>query len=459
MHLRSIGLAAALVVGSGPCTPDESPKDAPRVLDSAGNGGAKDAGQGSRVPRPDAAPPRAPSDLDVVLITIDCLRADMPWAGYERPIAPRLTDLASRAVQYTHAYSMSSYTSMSLGGLLGGKLPGEMRRDGYFFGVYAKENVLFPELLQSAGIHTLAAHAHGYFHDAGFDQGFDRWEVVPNLKWSNTTDENITSPELEALAEKLLSEPAVTETRFFAWFHFLDPHDRYLPHPGIGPYGDTPRDRYDAEVTFTDRYIGKLLDFIAAKPWGARTAIIVTADHGEAFGEHHQYVHGFELWENLVRVPSLFVLPGVPARKIDSPRSAVDLAPTLLELLGVARDAALDGGATASFEGSSLVPELYGAAPAPRDVVVDLPETSDNDRRRALVHDTLKIIAFGKDTYFQVFDLASDPSESKPITKGDVFEEMLARYKAFEKTVKDVPPMKCNEGCLNGAYARKDAGR
>jgi len=57
-----------------------------------------------------------------------------------------------------------------------------------------------------------------------------------------------------------------------------------------------------------------------------------------------------------------------------------------------------------------------------------------------------------------VFDLATDPSESKPITKGDVFDGMLARYKAFEKTVKDIPPTKCSEGCLNGAYAKKDAG-
>jgi arylsulfatase A-like enzyme len=422
------------------------------VSASPEGGVAKDA-------RLDSAPSRARSDLNVVLLTIDCLRADMPWAGYPRPIAPRLTDLAARAVQYTRAYSMSSYTSMSLGGLLGGRLPGEMRRDGYFFGVYAKENVLFPELLQSAGIHTLAAHAHGYFHDAGFDQGFDRWEVVPNLKWNNTTDENITSPELEALAEKLLSEPAVTEKRFFAWVHFLDPHDRYLPHPGIGPYGNTPRDRYDAEVTFTDGYIGKLLDFIAKKPWGARTAIVVTADHGEAFGEHHQYAHGFELWENLVRVPSLFVLPGVSPRTIDVPRSAVDLAPTLLELLGVRADTPLDGGAIGRFEGTSLVPELYGAKAEPRDVAVDLPETSDNDRRRALIHDTLKIIAFGKEPYFQVFDLASDPSESKPITRGEVFEEMLARYKSLSKTVKDVSPTKCNEGCLNGAYARKGAAR
>jgi choline-sulfatase len=144
------------------------------------------------------APPAKPQgparDLDVILISIDCLRADMPWAGYPRDIAPRLTALEAKSVDFTRSYSMSSYTSMSLGGLLGGKLPGEMLRDGYFFGLYGKGNILFPELLQAAGIHTLAAHAHGYFSGSGLEQGFDRWEVVPDLKWNNTTDENITSP-------------------------------------------------------------------------------------------------------------------------------------------------------------------------------------------------------------------------------------------------------------------------
>jgi choline-sulfatase len=425
--------------------PQAASKDPPPAV-------SVDAAGTERAPTPPAR------DWNVLLISIDALRADMPWAGYSRPIAPRLTELAARSVLYTRAYSLSSYTSMSLGGLLGGQLPGEMHRDGYFFGAYGNDNVLFPEILQAAGIHTMGGHAHGYFHDAGFDQGFDRWEVVPNLKWNNTTDENITSPELEGIAEKLLSEPRTSQGRFFAWFHFLDPHDQYMPHAGIGPYGNTSRDRYDAEVTFTDVYIGKLLDFVAGQPWGARTAIIVTADHGEAFGEHHQYAHGFELWENLVRVPLFFVVPGVVPRTIDVPRSAVDLAPTILGLLGVSESTAVDGGATATFEGKSLRGEIDGLPAEPRDVVIDLPETSDNDRRRALVHDTMKIIAFGKSPYFQVFDLAADPGELRPISHGEVFDAMLARYRTFEKTVKDIPPTKCKEGCLNGAYAKKDAG-
>jgi choline-sulfatase len=453
----ALGLALLAGVTFGSCSRDGLSAGPPR----------HDASQGaSKDPQPvisvDAGIARAPTprprDLNVLLISIDALRADMPWAGYSRPIAPRMTELAARGVLYTRAYSLSSYTSMSLGGLLGGQLPGEMRRDGYFFSAYGNENVMFPELLQAAGVHTMGGHAHGYFHDAGFDQGFDRWEVVPNLKWNNTTDENITSPELEGIAEKLLSEPRTSQGRFFAWFHFLDPHDQYLPHPGIGPYGNTSRDRYDAEVTFTDVYVGKLLDFVAAQPWGARTAIIVTADHGEAFGEHHQFAHGFELWENLVHVPLFFVVPGALPRTIDVPRSAIDLAPTILGLLGVPESTAVDGGATAAFEGRSLLGEIEGLPAEPRDVVIDLPETSDNDRRRALLHDTTKIIAFGKSPYFQVFDLATDPGELRPISQGDVFDAMLARYRTFEKTVKDIPPTKCKEGCLNGAYAKKDAG-
>ncbi|MGH7327500.1 MAG: sulfatase [Polyangiaceae bacterium] len=384
-----------------------------------------------------------------MLITIDCLRADQPWAGYARPVAPRLTAFAEKSVQYTHEYSMSSYTSMSLGGLLAGKLPGELTRDGYFFGTYGKDNTFFPEVLQRGGIHTVAAHAHGYFSHANLDQGFDEWQVVPNLKWNNFTDENITSPALESIAESEL--PKDDSKRFFAWFHFLDPHDKYQPHEGIF-YGKELRDKYDAEVTFTDRYIGKLLDFIAAQPYANHTAILVTADHGEAFGEHHQFLHGFELWQNLVRVPLLVVIPGVAPKKIDQSRSAIDLAPTIVDLFGLPE--------SPTFEGKSLVPEILGTAqPEDRDVVIDLPATSDNDKRRALIHGHYKIISSNeKNPYRQVYDLDADPDEAKPV-HDENSADMLKRFKEMEANVKDVPPTKCKEDCINGAYAKKkDAG-
>jgi choline-sulfatase len=391
---------------------------------------------------------KLPEKLDVIVISVDSLRADMPWAGYPRDIAPRLTELEKRSVSYTRAYAMSSYTSMSLGGLLGGKLPSEMKRSGFFFGSYSTDNVMFPELLKARGIRTMSAHAHGYFSSAGFEQGFDVWQIVPGIVFKNETDPNVTSPQHEAMAEKILDDPRLETVQFFAWFHFLDPHDQYISHEkdGIPPFGKTLRDRYDAEVLFTDRHLGKLLDFIATKSWSKRTAIIVTADHGEAFGEHNMYSHGFELWENLVRVPMFLVVPGAAPRRIDVPRSAVDLAPTILELLNVPVDP--------GFEGKSLAPELAGAAPEPRDVVIDLPMTSDNDKRRAIVRDKLKIVAYGKDELLKLYDLAADPDEKAPIMRGEAFDQMAKRYREYAKTVKEVAPTACNVGCLNRAYVK-----
>ena len=295
---------------------------------------------------------------NVLLVTIDSLRADMPWAGYPRDIAPVLSAFEKKAVSYTRAYSVSSYTAMSLGGMLAGRYPSELERSGYFFEQYPDSVTMFPELLQKAGVRTLSAHAHFYFDKkSGFRQGFDDYRMVPGLKENNKTDENITSPEHEALAEKMLSEKANTGEGkpFFAWFHFLDPHDEYMPHPGIGPYGKKPRDKYDAEVTFVDQHVGKLLDFVKSQPWGKDTVVIVSADHGEAFGEHKMYRHGFEVWEVLTHVPLMIQAPGATARHIDAPRSAIDFAPTILELTGAP--------ASSELEGKSLVGEIWAARP------------------------------------------------------------------------------------------------
>jgi choline-sulfatase len=394
---------------------------------------------------PTAAPAGPPRDCNVILLSIDALRADMPWAGYPRPIAPRLTDFEKKTVDFTRAYSISSYTSMSLGGLLGDRLPSELNRSGYFFGTYRKD-VFFPRLLQKAGVHTMGVMAHMYFKSAGFDQGFDDWAIVPGITFDPNTDKDVTSDKSEALAERLLGDPANDSRRFFFWAHFLDPHDEYLKHEGID-WGGKPRDRYDGEVTFTDRYVGKLLDFIAARPWASRTVIVVTADHGEEFGEHGMTRHGFEVWNTLVHVPLMIEAPGAAPRHVDVPRSAIDLPPTILELFGVPPDPA--------FEGTSLVAEIYGAPPEPRDVVVDLPETSNNGKRRALIHGDEKIICWDGDTYCKLYDLAQDPLEQAPVTRGDELKAMRERLRAASRAVKEVAPYACGADCLNSAYLKK----
>lgn len=146
------------------------------------------------------------------------------------------------------------------------------------------------------------------------------------------------------------------------------------------------------------------------------------------------YRHGFEVWDVLTHVPLMIRAPGVTPRRIDLPRSAIDLAPTILELLGAP--------AEPTFQGKSLVPELYGKTPEERDVIIDLPRTSDNDRRRALVWGKHKLTAYGDDFGYDFFDLAADPGETKDLKRDqkEAFEEMKARYKKRVESIKDVCP-------------------
>jgi arylsulfatase A-like enzyme len=157
--------------------------------------------------------------------------------------------------------------------------------------------------------------------------------------------------------------------------------------------------------------------------------------------------HGFELWNTLVHVPLFIFVPGNAPRRIDVPRSGLDIAPTILELFGVERGS--------SLEGTSLVSELSGAPAQPRDVLVDLPPTSDNARRRALVRGKSKLICFGGDAYCMLYDLTKDPLELHGISKGEEFAAMKARYRELRASIKDVAPYACNVGCLEGAYRNR----
>lgn len=436
------GAAASTIGACSKALPSGAPASSAATVLDAGDGGTH------AIAAAPPAPAGPPKDANVIVLSIDSLRADMPWAGYPRPIAPRLTELEARAVSYTRAHSISSYTSMSLGGFLGGRLPSELVRSGYFFGTYRK-NVFFPQLLQKAGIHTMGVMAHMYFKSAGFDAGFDDWRLVPGITFDPNTDRDVTSPAHEKLAEEMLGDPANESRRFFFWAHFLDPHDLYQRHDGID-WGKSARDRYDGEVTFTDRYVGKLLDFIAKQSWADRTVLILTSDHGEEFGEHGMSRHGFEIWETLTHVPLMVLAPGNAPRRIDVLRSTIDLAPTILEFFGVAPDS--------SYEGHSLVREIYGAPAEARDIWVDLPMTSDNGKRRALLHESEKLLCFDGDALCRLFDLANDPLERKPLPRGPELSDMKERYAEASKSIREIAPYACKDDCLNHGYAKKKEG-
>ncbi|MFO0567630.1 MAG: sulfatase [Polyangiaceae bacterium] len=368
-------------------------------------------------------PSSSPDGLNVVLILIDSLRADMPWSGYRRKIAPRLTELERRSVSYTRAYSLSSVTARSVAPLLVGKYASEMPRNGYFFTQWYPENLFLGERLSAAGHRAVAGHAHAYFFGNGMKQGFSDYTVLPGTIY-NPPEPKPTSDRLTAAAKRLLSrnvDPSGNR-RLFAYFHYMDPHHEYIEHEDAPDFGDEPRDIYDQEVWFTDQWVGDLVSWIEKQPWGKRTAIVISADHGECFGEHGQIRHGYELWEALVHVPLLFLVPGVAPRRVATPRSHIDLAPTLLELMGVSADP--------PFRGKSLLAEIRGADDAPRPIVCDLPRDNLEDRRRAIIDGDWKLISRGDDEKWLMYDVVRDPREKQNLTETerDTFRRMRQLY-------------------------------
>jgi choline-sulfatase len=406
---------------------------------------------GPATPTPSAAlTPAAPvapaKPRNVLFVTIDSLRAEMPWTGYPRMIAPNLAALADKCTTYDNAYSVSSYTAKSVAAFLSGQYPSTLYRSGFFFANYATANEFMAERLHANGIATLAWFGHMYFSRAkGLEQGFDEWRTVPGITFDPQTDNHVTSDKMTALGIELLGKPDLSTKQFFAWGHYMDPHDQYVRHEEAPNCGNKARDRYDQEVFYTDLWVKKLLDFVDRQTFAKDTYLIISADHGEAFGEHGMYKHAFELWEVLTRVPLLVCGPGIKTQRIKERRSHIDLVPTMLDLLGQKVPAELSG--------KSLLPELTGVEP-PKNrepIYLELTEDSHNPPRRAIIRGDYKLIWSGPGDKFQLFNLTSDPGEEKELSKSEPekLKDMALGYHAFWDKLPIVEPygnMKLHDG-------------
>lgn len=425
----SLGLLTACQAKTEPPAPTVavSASAAPAASPSAVVSVAPGASAQPAVPVP--ATPR-----NVLMLTIDSLRADMPWTGYPRAIAPNLTKLADESVVYTNEYALSSYTAKSVAGFLSSRYPSTLYRSGYFFASYPKSDTFLAEVLSAHGVATTGWHGHLYFRGVGLDQGFTTWQFAPGIIFDPQTDNSITSQLMTELGIKLLSKPENTGKQFFAWAHYMDPHDQYNKHPESPDFGNKNRDRYDNEVFYTDFWLGKLLDFARAQPWWKDTVLIISADHGEAFGEHGFYKHAFEIWDVLTRVPMMISGPGIKPRRISQRRSHIDLAPTILDLMGVPPEP--------EFMGKSFGPELFGATPDNREPILsELTEDSHNPPRRAVIQGDYKLIVI-KERKFMLFNLSKDPAEETDLaeTEPDQLAAMKAVYTKLYEHMPVVEP-------------------
>lgn len=395
------------------------------------------------VKKEDAA--KIPKDLNIVLITIDTLRADLGYMGYDRPVSPNIDKLANRSTVFERAYSLASYTGKSLGPMLIGKYGSETHRNWGHSNTFSKEDTFLAERLHGAGFFTMSVQAMGYFaRGSGLERGFDVVDTsaIPAEGSIKEMENSVSGDKLTDAAVKLLGTPENTGKRFFMWVHYVDAHADYIRHEGVPDFGHGARDSYDNEVAFVDKQVGRILDAIAAAPWGERTAIVITSDHGECFGEHGMWRHGFEVWEPLMRVPLVMHVPGVKPARIKARRSAIDVVPTLLELSGVPLPPHASVAADSDFvSGVSLLPDLLaepGEEPPQRDIFIDMPGGPYNDPRRALIHGDLKMIV-SNDSRFELYDLSTDEVEKKNLWDDAALRKPLEeRYAAIRAGLKEI---------------------
>jgi arylsulfatase A-like enzyme len=378
-------------------------------------------------------------DLNLLFITVDTMRYDLGYMGNPRPLSKNMDQLASRSVVFEQAYSVASYTGKAIGPILIGRYPSENHRTFAHFDRFSKDNVFLQERLQKAGLRTVSVQGYWYFVEdqSGLVRGFDVVDQTakpPTVKIEG--DATVNSDKISDAALKQLQ--AVQDQRFFMWVHYVDPHADYVPHEGFD-FGSKGRERYDGEIAFVDQQLGRLLDFVQQGSLKDKTAIIVSSDHGEAFGEHGLYRHGFEVWEELIRVPLIVHVPGVAAKRETARRSLIDLAPTILEMMGVELPAA---GAKDAMSGYSLVPDLVRpsseSSPA-RAIFADLCAGPFNDERQALIEDDMKIItAMGRPV--GIYDLAKDPGEKNNLLadpqQASIMKAKLASFRSRLKVVK-----------------------
>lgn len=329
---------------------------------------------------------------DVLLVTVDALRADRLSAYGGGGLTPKMDALSRESVVFLRTYTPTPLTSYALASMLTGKFLKPVME-------------LFPEdhshptvasLLRRYGYFTAAFYPPAVFY---IDQ--NKFKSFRNNHFGfEYLKEDFTAAYERVQQVAAFLEEAGSERPLFVWVHFFEPHEPYEPPPEF-TRGQTPEALYDGEVAAADDAVGKLVTaFRAAKP---NAIVIVAADHGEAFGEHGGYYHGTTLYDEQVRVPFIWSTPAaVKPGEVQRPVELVDIAVTLLSVLGIPRHAGMHGDDLSSLlRGSDSMSDGYAF--------------SEINDQRMVSDGRYKAICTVGQNHCRLFDLASDPSETRSL--------------------------------------------
>ena len=348
-------------------------------------------------------------DHNILIVTIDTLRADALSSYGGAAATPNLDRLAASGARFTFAHAHAVVTLPSHTSIFTGRLPYEHgMRDNSGFRVKDGTETLATRL-KAAGFAT-GAFVGGFplTKRFGLTPGFDVYDdQMPELTGAIA----ISMPErrADAVVASAVQWIGAQQNKFFSWVHVFDPHSPYKPPaPHLANYGSQP---YHGEVAWTDQALGPLFDRLAALP--RPTLVIITSDHGESLGDHGELTHGMFAYEPTLRVPLIVARIGGTAARgvvIETPVRHIDIAPTVLEVAGVQG---------ASLPGASLAPLIRDGEGADRPSYF---ESMTYNLVRGWA--PLRGVLVEKNKYIdlpvpELYDLGADPGEAANLAARD----------------------------------------
>jgi arylsulfatase A-like enzyme len=403
------------------------------------------------------ATPSSPSP-NILIVTIDTLRADRLGSyGSPRPLTPFLDALAKRGVLFSKAYAASSWTCPSVASLMTSRYPSQHQVVS-FASPLQQEEVTLAEKLQARRYRAGGFSANfRLLKELGYAQGFDHWWAEPT-ETTSARGADLRRRALDWLDGGKRDSP---DQPVLLYMQYMEPHSPYEPpEPYRGRFRTGTLDKareaaaaeklaalrwyaldseevslleslYDGEVAAVDEELRLLFAELERRGFLDDAIVVVTSDHGEEFWEHGFLLHGFTLFEEGVRVPLLVLGPGIPAGlRVDQPVSLVDLAPTLLDLVGLEAEPRHEGRSLlalmreAADKTMQPTSDAAGAGNERVDVLLELQpidtSTHSREHQAGIIRGSEKVLlrTAGRP---EAYDLANDPRERHANPSG--FEE------------------------------------